>query len=604
MENEYSTPETEPVQEQKPGFLKRTWLTLKKHKKKSIAGLIVIILLWLLIAGLKKPKEPEYLTEEATRGDLVQVVEAVGEIISERDLKLQFPITGVIQTVLVDEGDVVEAGQELAKLRSSGLSADVKSAQAQVAAARAEVNKLVEGTRPEEIVIAQTQVYNKRASLQAARESLKTAERDLRKSEDKLFILRNETRTSLEGFVRTAKSDISQHTSTALTSAQALDGVFEDLDLLDAMIKHEPHEYRRALGNIDAAQNKIRSVTGRSSLIIDYRDAISHLEDARDAVADVSIVLNEVYGLVSSLEITPSFSSSDREDSKTAVAKERTNIQLALSALDTSIKNLRDASASFDTKIAAEEASVAATLGKKDRAVADIQTFQTSLRMEEANLSLKQAGSRPTDIAAARAQLNQAYAQLQRAEERFADTIIVAPINGTITQVNLKEGELLSTSFASEGAITMLGTTPYRIEMFVSEIDIPKVAVSQTGAVSLDAFPDQDFLLNVTEVDPAATEVDGVSKYRVKLDFSNQNERLKIGMTGDAEVYTDFREDVVIVPGRAVVRNDKGQEIVRILQEDGQVEERRVEVGMDGDGGNVEVVGVKEGEVVVVLIKD
>ncbi len=201
--------------------------------------------------------------------------------------------------------------------------------------------------------------------------------------------------------------------------------------------------------------------------------------------------------------------------------------------------------------------------------------------------------------------MNQAYADLQRARERYSDTIIRAPIAGSITQVNLKEGELLSTSFASDTAITMLGDAPYRIELFIAEIDIPRVRLGQSGSILLDAFPGKPFDLVVSELDPAATLVDGVSKYRAKLDFTADTEQLRIGMTGDTEIRTDFRPDVLIIPGRAVFTNDAGKKVIRILKEDGTVEEREVMTGMEGSGGEVEALsGVKEGETIVVLVKE
>lgn len=583
-----------------PGIV---WPVLRRHPKKSIAGSVVLLLIVLIILMASRPKQPEYITAEVQRGDLLQVVEAIGEVISERDLKLQFPITGVVAEVNVEEGDRVSAGQELARLRSSGLGADVNSAWGQVQSAKADLERLEQGTRPEEIAITEASVQNKRSSLEAARESLRSAERNLESSQIKLTALEREAETSLSGFVDTARSDVSKNLSTALTAIQVMDDVFNDNDLLDVFVKHEPHLYESARRDHSTARIQIDSILSHSLSISDYKEAIDLLSQARDTLNTLAATLNQTYSLVSSLEITPAFSNADREASKSTIATQRSAVQSALSLLDSSLKSLRDASANFDTRIRAEEAAVASALGARDRAMADIQTFETSLRMEEANLNLKIAGSRQQDIDAARGRLNQAYAQLQRAKERYADTIIVAPIDGKITKVNLKEGELLSTSFESSAAITMLGDSPYRIEMFISEIDIPKVMLTQSGSVELDAFPGQPFDLKVTELDPAATEVDGVSKYRAKLDFVVQQDQMKIGMTGDSEIFTDFREDVLRIPGRAVITQD-GNDIVRVLV-DGEIEEREVVVGMDGEGGDVEIVsGVEEGETIVVLIKD
>ena len=150
--------------------------------------------------------------------------------------------------------------------------------------------------------------------------------------------------------------------------------------------------------------------------------------------------------------------------------------------------------------------------------------------------------------------------------------------------------------------VTMLGSSPYRIEMYVSEIDIPKVQLSQTGSIELDAFPGTHFRLHVTEIDTTSTDREGVSKYRVRLDFAYPHDELKIGMTGDAAIITGMRSDVVSVPLRAVLDDASGNPIVRVL--DGtKVTEKRVETGMEGAGGDIEVTGVGSGETVIVLIR-
>lgn len=582
-------------------FAARLWPIAKKHPKKSIAAAAAGAILLLLIFGLTRPKAPEYVTEDARRGDLLQTVEAVGNVISERDLKLQFPITGIVDKVFVDEGDRVKAGQELARLRSSGLSADVASASAAAAAARADLDRMLEGTRPEEIAITEASVANKRAALETAKESLRSAENNLASSQQKLTVLQSEAKTGLSGYVQTARSDISRHIATADSALRVLDDVFNDNRVNDVYQKHEAGRYYDSLSQVRAAQAALNGAS--RSAFVEYKGAIEALEQARATVADVAYVVSLVYSDVSTLPVTPAYSSDVRSDIKAQVSAEQDSVDAALSSLDSAVKNLRDASASYDTRIAAEEAAVTSAQGSRDRALSDIQTYETSLRIEEAQLSLQKAGSRKSDIDAARARLNQQYASLQRARERYEDTVIRAPIDGIVTKVNLKEGELLSTSFASDTAVTMLGDTPYRIEMFVSEIDVPRVRIGQSGSVLLDAFPGRPFWLTVSELDPTATEVDGVSKYRAKLDFEDETDALKIGMTGDSEIYTDFRENVIIIPGRAVSETDE-KKTVRILEKNGSVTDRTVETGMEGADGEVEVIsGVSEGETVIVLEK-
>ena len=188
---------------------------------------------------------------------------------------------------------------------------------------------------------------------------------------------------------------------------------------------------------------------------------------------------------------------------------------------------------------------------------------------------------------------------LARASADYANTILTAPINGRITKVAVKPGEFTPV----EAAVTMLGDSPFQVEMYVSEIDVPKLQTTQSGSVELDAFRGTNFQLRVSEVDTAATDRDGVPKYRVRLDFRYPHDELKIGMTGDARIVTGSVQNVVSVPLRAVLEADDGSSYVRILNEDGTIEERTVVTGLEGEGGNIEVKGVEEGETVIVLEK-
>ncbi len=580
------------------GFLKRHW------KK-----ILLIILIGLPVAGIAaflfSPKEPEYVTDVVRRGGLLQTVEAVGEVISERDLKLQFPVTGIVDRVFVQEGDTVRAGQELARLRSGGLGADVNAASARVASAKAEYDELVRGSRPEEINIAEAQVANSRASLDAAKTTLATAESQLRNSEIKLQVLRAEADTALRGDVIAAGSAINQQLTSVLTALRTIDDVLADNDVQDALIRSNSSAATDITNAKRAAEQDVMSAMAGASSLDGYTEAIAALQRATAAATSASAALQRTYDEIASLALTSYFTASDREAHKSSLATQRGTVQTALTALSASLTSLRTSSATYSTRIAAEEASLSSAIGTRDKAQADIASFEASLRIQEAQLALTRAGATQEAIDASRGRLNQAYADLQRARERYSDTIIRAPIAGSVTKVNLKEGELLSTSFASDAAITMLGDAPYRIEMFIAEIDIPRVRLGQSGSILLDAFPGNPFDLLLTELDPAATIVDGVPKYRAKLDFVNQDERIRIGMTGDAEIRTDFREDTLIIPGRAVFVNEQGERVVRVLTDEGMVEEFEVETGMEGTGGDLEVTaGLNEGQTIVVLVKE
>ena len=584
-------------------LLKVVWKFVRRRWKLLLILTIIIAPLVALGFFLFGPEKPEYITAESKRGDLIQTVEAVGTVISEKDLELKFPVTGVVEEVHVKEGDEVQADQVLAELRNDSLIADVSSASANYQSALADLRELEEGTRPEEIAIAEAEVENKRAALGAARASLEGAERNLERSQNKLQELHRESDVSLSGNVSTAGSTISQELTKIENSIHELDDDFDTTIIKNAvefwaLIELDLYEEKR----------KVAVETIESALLgsnpSNFEKALVNLADARQAALFAIDAANKAYDIFISLPTTHYLTSSVKETYKDSAASERDSIQAALKAIDDQIKTVRDASASFSTKIATEESTLATAQGKKDTSLADIATFETSLRVQEAQLALKKAGSRQADIDAARAKANKAYAEVQRARARLDDTILNAPIDGRITKVNLKTGEFTGDFEDFDRAITMLGESPYRLEIFVSEIDIPKVQYEQEGGIELDAYPGRDFLFRVTEIDPAATIVDGVPKYRIKLDFlENEEESLKIGMTGDVDIITGIEKNVVTVPGRAVITNALGQDMVRILLGK-EIEERTVVIGMETDTDIEIISGVEEGEEVIILIKE
>ncbi|HVW66157.1 MAG TPA: efflux RND transporter periplasmic adaptor subunit [Candidatus Peribacteraceae bacterium] len=573
--------------------------TIKRHKWATAITIIVLIPIIGLVVFALQPSKPTYVTQKAVRGDLKQTVEAVGTVISDRDLDLQFPSSGIVSSVSVKEGDHVTAGQTIATLRSGNLAAAVASAQGQVQAAQANLDALLQGSRPEDIAITQADVDNKKASLQAAQQSLQTATDAVQSAQQNLAALKQQASTSLAGYVTTMDSSSQQQLTTADIALSSMLDIFNNNDVADAVIKYGTSEYDLLKQDIHSNDAVIKQLANTPAPV-DYDTAMSLMTQTRIAVQNAATDVDRTYALISKLPVTSYFTESSRATYKSSISTQRSAIQAAVAAIDSTIKTVQDASAGYDTQITQQEAALTSAQGARDKAQADIATYQSALQISEAQLQLKTAPPRQTDIDTAEAQLQQAKGALAAAAANYQNTILTAPIDGVITKVNVKTGEVTPVG----AAVTMLGTSPYRVEMYVSEIDIPKVQVSQSGSVELDAFRGTHFKLHVSEIDTAPTNQDGVNKYRVRLDFNYPHDDLKVGMTGDAEIDTGIRTNVVYVPLRSVLTNADGTKTVRVLTADGTLSQRPVTTGMEGSDGNVEIVsGVKEGDNVVVLVK-
>jgi RND family efflux transporter MFP subunit len=581
-------------------YIKPSLLFLRRHLKASIAVLLVVLIAWAVYA-VTRPSKPVFVTAVATKGDLRQTVEAVGTIISEKDLALQFPTLDVVSAVFVKEGDKVVAGQRLATLRSGSLSASLSSASASVQSAQAALQALEEGSRPEDIAVAEASVANKRASLEAAKQTLTNAEENLKTSQAKLDVLKTEAETSLSGLVATAGSTMSQQLALSKTALLSIRGVFSANDVNDAIIKNSTAGYDFLTANLQTALTEIESQQTIGSPQ-NYQDALAKYSRSRTTIAASADIASRAYDIIATLPLTSYFTNTSKETNKSTIATQKSYAQAALTSIDAAANTLQDASATYDTRIASQQSEIVSYQGTRDRAKSDILTYETSLQIDQAQLDLKKAPARQTDLDAARARVRQAQADWSRASSQLRDTVLVAPVDGIVTKVNVKTGEIRP---STEASVAMLGTSPYRIEMFVSEVDISRVQIGQTGSVTLDAFHSTPFMLRVSEIDAAASDKDGVPKYRVKLDFSGTHESLKVGMTGDAVIITGQRTNVISVPIRSVVEREDGTLFVRVITDTSATDydEQTVETGMEGEGGLVEVSNIKEGDTVIVLIK-
>jgi len=172
-----------------------------------------------------------------------------------------------------------------------------------------------------------------------------------------------------------------------------------------------------------------------------------------------------------------------------------------------------------------------------------------------------------------------------------------APISGIITKREIEKGEIVT---ASKPIFTLISTSPFEIEVNIPEADIAKVNIGNEAEVTLDAYGSETiFKARVVSIDPGETILEGVATYRTVLHFIEDDKRIKPGLTANVEILTDKRENVVVIPWRAVITKN-GEKFVRIL-EGNEPREVKVKTGLQGSDGNVEIIeGVREGDKIII----
>jgi RND family efflux transporter MFP subunit len=219
-----------------------------------------------------------------------------------------------------------------------------------------------------------------------------------------------------------------------------------------------------------------------------------------------------------------------------------------------------------------------------------------------ANTTLKKVYREQVNIAEAnwettKANLEIAELSLESAELNLEKALIVSPFDGVVTDVAITEGREITAAMLASPAITVISTGEMELSGFIDEIDVPAVEVGQAAIISFDALPDEEVSGKVVFVSLVSTVRAGVISYAATMSLEDNVTGLRDGMSATAEVIIERRDDVLLIPNRAIRGTLENPKVVVLVDE--QAEEREITLGLT-DGINTEVLsGLQEGEQVV-----
>ena len=204
--------------------------------------------------------------------------------------------------------------------------------------------------------------------------------------------------------------------------------------------------------------------------------------------------------------------------------------------------DMEDAKVSLDrTKQLAGDGVLAKQLLDDAQAKYDGDTAKvTSLQR---TMDLAVLGPRQEEIAQARGQIEQARGSLAYAQDQLNNTIIKAPVTGTILDRNVEKGEFVTNGFVGDkGAkgylVTMADLNDLQVELDVSQNDFPKLGPRQKGTVTTDAYPDRKYQGVIYEVSPEADRSKATVQVKVKV--LNPDSYLRPDMNATVAFYNDL----------------------------------------------------------------
>jgi ABC exporter DevB family membrane fusion protein len=248
------------------------------------------------------------------------------------------------------------------------------------------------------------------------------------------------------------------------------------------------------------------------------------------------------------------------------------------------------------------------------------EVWRSRVRVAEENLNLLLAGPKAETVAAAWAQVQEAEAELRRAESHvqqqqaelgvarasLASTLVEATVDGKVTRKLVEPGEAVDISMP----LMVLGDLQKVIvKAEVDETDVGKLSLGQKAEITADAYPGRVFPGRIYEIgqsvgkrkvkpeDPA--KIQDMKVLETKVEVVDGADDLKLGMTVDIRILVSNKDQVLVIPKRVVPPGAR-EATLRI---EGSGEPRVVRLA-SRDDENVEVLdGLREGERIVVTTR-
>ena len=522
---------------------------IKNHKKLIVLLLIAALLLTGFLVIRSKAKEAmaalTELTEETAYVELRSIqssISSTGEIISNNTRSIVAELTGYeVLAVNVDVGDIVARGDVLCVFDTGDLEDSLEDAEDALDAAKTQSRVSVNNAERALELAIETKNYQ----IETAARNVITAHDAYERAADSYEELRSQAREAKDA-VDAAKAELDSIPATPEGSPEYAQYIAAQADYqakLEAYNAFAPDE------TLDEAAN----AANQQALFAAMNDAAGALSAAEAALNSLNIEARRAAA-------EAAYAAADK-----AYATIKASRSSAENAKDSAWTALQNAQAAYDYTVASQQTAY--------------QNSKDAVRSAE-------AGAGVATI--------QQENSVDTLSEQIEKGALTADIGGTITAVNIKEGE----RYAGGAIVTIQDTDALVVVAEIDEYDIADIALGMKAVFKTDATRDEQLTGEVIFISPTPTPGSDVT-YQVKVRIDSDTDRLRIGMNAKLNIILEETANVLTVPYDAIQQDENGSDVIYAVEhtENGGVIKTAipVTVGVEGDY-YVEVSGdIREG---------
>ncbi len=482
--------------------------------------LVLVVAIGWVVLGRGKNGDDSALAQKIEvikRDDFQMRISATGNLEPLIDVEIKSNVEGEIVELLVKNSDYVEKDQVLLRLDPELYEEGKKQAEADVAAAKAQVRQ------------AELNIELKNERLES---ELTQADADLKIAQ-----------ANLETVQATTITQVSQAETDIQTTQNSLDQ--DNIALEQARIALEQakitlSEQETSLKSAKISMDNAKSELDRNTELFE-KGLVSKkaLEDAQAAHANAEAQYETAGKRVESQKQTIVSQQRTINVRESSIANREAILENQRLNLD-NLKKMRQ-KAEEEAKIRADNA--------------ETQLQELMLTYDNEKLLTQQSK------VSAEANKLRRESSLKNEAERLEWTTIRAPMAGVVTLLELEEGEIVTSGRSafsqSPPIMTIVDPSKMVVKTFINEVDMERLRLDQRAEIVVDAFQNKTYDGRVYEISPSGQEQDNIISFEVMVEVLGSPEELRPGMSADVDIITYEEKNVLLAPIDAVI-NEKG----------------------------------------------
>jgi len=505
-----------------------------------LAGLSI----WLAACGKDEEKAPQKI-ETVRSGDLVIKINSSGNLESLLSVEVKSNVEGEIEKLNVEEGNFVEKGQILLQIDDEQIREEMNQAEANVSASQAQLEQ-----SKRSLAIKEKQLDNElreqRDSVAQAQTSYNVAKAT---TQQQLSQQRNDIQNAKEGLeqdkiaLQQAKISLRQAELTLSELEQSETAAKIDLDNAQSELKRTQELYDKKYVPKKSLEDAQAS----------YANSVSRYDSAQKRLLSQKETLKSQEGSVKSRE-------GSIQMREATIKIEEQNLELLM-----------------QTRAAQE-----------DQASTQLRIAERRLKQLEGSID-DEKDINQFSLESAKANLLRNQSNLNNQKERLGWTTIVAPMSGIVINLEVEEGEIVTSgrsAFSQSPPIMgIVDLSQMVVKTFINEVDMEKLSLGQKAEIQLRAYPDKVYRGEVREISPSGQARDNIIYFEVVIAVLGSPEELRPGMTADVDIIVVERKNSPLLPIEAV-QSDRAMTALLTVPADAArlISQQSVEVEMGNNG--------------------